>query len=271
MLQLGRGHPHAEPIAVSPPRISPQLSWWLDRLRGEESVADPQRGDSGAGMEASVERGTPATVELTAGHRDAGGSSAEPGRSTEPGAPSGLGETSPEPRLGALQEDCFGEVVLAKLPEPQPLPSYETVEEVKMKPEILLRMCRDILVAPCIDLFASAKHHQFPRYFSADREDDAALGYNAFNYVWSGDVCLYANPPWSLITAVLEKVCRDKSRLLLVTPNWLKAQWFALLTKLAVRQKEWTGKLYLSEQGKLRPVPRWTTLFTYVVGRDANV
>ena len=83
-------------------------------------------------------------------------------------------------------------------------------------------------------------------------------------------MCLYANPPWSLIALVLEKVCRDKSRLLLVTPNWPDAMWFPLLARLAVRQKEWKGKLYLSEEGKLRPVPRWTTLFTYLVGRDVR-
>jgi hypothetical protein len=166
VLQQGRGHPNAEPVAVLPPSISPQLRWWLDRMRGEGFAAEPERGEADRGRGVSAERDTPAAAEQTAGDERTGaeGSSVMP-RSTTVDASGGPGEASPESRLGALQEDCFGEVLLTKLTEPQPLPSFEAVEVVKMKPEILLRMCRDLLVTPCIDLFASAKHHQFPRYF----------------------------------------------------------------------------------------------------------
>ena len=36
MLQQGRGHAFAEEFASKPPSISPQLQWWLDRIRGGE-------------------------------------------------------------------------------------------------------------------------------------------------------------------------------------------------------------------------------------------
>ena len=75
-------------------------------------------------------------------------------------------------------------------------------------------------MAPCIDLFASYRHHQLPRYYSAYEDDPTALGQNAFAYVWDAAVCLYANPPWTLIGRVLAKVAKDGSRVLLVTPHY---------------------------------------------------
>ena len=39
-------------------------------------------------------------------------------------------------------------------------------------------------MAPCIDLFASYRHHQLPRYYSAYEDDPEALGQNAFAYEW---------------------------------------------------------------------------------------
>ena len=54
-------------------------------------------------------------------------------------------------------------------------------------------MCKDLVVAPCIDLFASYKHHQLPRYYSAYEEDYEALGHKAFAYFWDPGICLYLN------------------------------------------------------------------------------
>ena len=48
-------------------------------------------------------------------------------------------------------------------------------------------------MAPCIDLFASYKHHQLPRYYSAYEEDYEALGHKAFAYFWDPGICLYLN------------------------------------------------------------------------------
>ena len=48
-------------------------------------------------------------------------------------------------------------------------------------------------------------------------DDRAALGHNAFAYVWDTGVCLYANPPYTLIGRVLDKIAKDSSRVLLVT------------------------------------------------------
>ena len=74
------------------------------------------------------------------------------------------------------------------------------------------------MVAPCIDLFATAAHHQLPKYITPDANDKEEIGVNAFTYYWDPTLCLYANPPWKLIPYVIAKICNDKARVLLVTP-----------------------------------------------------
>ena len=76
---------------------------------------------------------------------------------------------------------------------------------------------------------------------------------------------MYANPPWTLIGKVLANIAKEGSRVLLVTPYWKGAPWYGLLLELTVRSYEWRGKLYLTEAGNLRPIPKWFTLFSYVV------
>ena len=183
------------------------------------------------------------------------------------GSDGGGGAESPDPPLHVLSEDKYGEVVLERLPGEVELPLFQELEEVKLKPSIFGLMCKELVVAPCIDLFASYRHHQLPRYYSAYVDDRAALGHNAFAYVWDPGVCLYANPPWTLIGRVLAKIAEDGSRVLLVTPHWQEAPWYELLLELTVRSFEWRGKLYLTESGNLRPIPKWYTLFSYVVGK----
>ena len=114
-------------------------------------------------------------------------------------------------------------------------------------------MCKELVVAPCIDLFASNRHHQLPRYYSAYEDDGTALGQNAFAYVWEPGVCLYATQPWTLIGRVLTKIAEDGSRVLLVTPHWKEAPCYELLMELKVRSYEWRGKLYLTEVGICDP------------------
>ena len=85
------------------------------------------------------------------------------------------GAESPDPPLHALSEDKYGEVVLERLPGEVELPLFQELEEVKLKPSIFGLMCKELVVAPCIDLFASYRHYQLPRYYSAYVDDSAEL------------------------------------------------------------------------------------------------
>ena len=60
---------------------------------------------------------------------------------------------------------------------------FQELEEVKLKPSIFVLVCKELVVAPCIDLFASHRHHLLPRYYSAYPDDPDALGQNAFAYL----------------------------------------------------------------------------------------
>ena len=103
----------------------------------------------------------------------------------------GGGAESPDRQLHVLSEDKYGEVVLERLQEEVELQLYHELEEVKLKPSIFGLMCKELVVAPCIDLFASHRHHQLPRYYSAYEDDRMALGHNAFAYVWDpGYACM---------------------------------------------------------------------------------
>ena len=59
---------------------------------------------------------------------------------------------------------------------------------------------------------------------------------------------------------VLSKIEADKVRLMLVVPEWPCAPWFKLFRRLVERHFRVDGPLYLTDDGKLRPAPRWATI-----------
>ena len=122
------------------------------------------------------------------------------------------------------------------------------------------------MVTPCVDVFATAEHHQLPKYIYPDHRDEKAMGCNAFAYKWDPSVTLYANPPWKLIPYVITKIFHDRSRVLLVTPLWVDAPWMETLKEITQRCMVWRKKLYLRNDGSVWKVPHWPTLFSYVVG-----
>ena len=75
-----------------------------------------------------------------------------------------------------------------------------------------------------VDLFASADHHQLPRYLG-QYDDRMAAGTDAFYIDWNTEEKPYANPPWPLLSIVLEKVAHGKVKILMVAPDWPEAEW----------------------------------------------
>ena len=107
-------------------------------------------------------------------------------------------------------------------------------EDVMLAPAIFHAMCQNFDLAPKIDLFATSQHHQLAFYFSPDVTDQYAYGHNAFDYVWDPATVLYANPPWTLLDMVVDKILRDHSRLLLVAPFWKTASWYVRVRPVVV-------------------------------------
>ena len=82
-------------------------------------------------------------------------------------------------------------------------------EQVLLNPEVF-RLARHYLsYKPSAGMFASATHHQLPRYYSKDAADMSSAGVDAFSFDWQSEPAPYFNQPWSVIPAVLAKLRTD--------------------------------------------------------------
>ena len=105
------------------------------------------------------------------------------------------------------------------LPVPQIIFASRADEDVILDHIVFRNVCTYFRISPATDVFASAQHHQLPDYYTADPDDTNALGCNAFAY--RGHLLgAYINPPWSLLSRVLEKIRQDQTYALLVIPKW---------------------------------------------------
>jgi transposase InsO family protein len=78
-----------------------------------------------------------------------------------------------------------------------------------------------------VDTFATSVNTQLTTYFTFELD--------AFKQNWSGHNC-WCNPPWPLISAVIDKVIQDQAVITLVTPYWPDKKWFRLLKHLSIAQ-----------------------------------
>lgn len=127
-------------------------------------------------------------------------------------------------------------------------------EDVMLAPEVFAQACSELKFHPTVDLFANAQHHQVPRYM-APRSDPWASAVDALAHDWRTESRLYSNPPWSMIAQVLEKVAKDKVRMLMVIPEWRTAPWFAQWEQMCVRSVSRTDPVFLDDSGQLRKKP----------------
>jgi hypothetical protein len=84
-----------------------------------------------------------------------------------------------------------------------------------------------------IDLFATAANAKVHRYISW-KQEEAAWSQDAFNSCWSNMSRVYACPPWSLISKVLQKIKQDKVKATVITPFWTSALWYPMITAMSV-------------------------------------
>ena len=84
-----------------------------------------------------------------------------------------------------------------------------------------------------VDLFASRRNAQLPRYFSRWQDPDAAST-NALEQPWGSEVNAYAHPPIVLIPRVLDKLVEDRAEITLVAPVWASQAWLPRLMEMSV-------------------------------------
>ncbi|KAL0170910.1 hypothetical protein M9458_035506, partial [Cirrhinus mrigala] len=100
--------------------------------------------------------------------------------------------------------------------------------EWMLHPEVVKQIWRVFSQAQ-VDLFATQENAQCPHWYSLTHP--APLGLDAMVQMWPR-LRLYAFPPIALLPGVLERVCRDGVRLLLVAPYWPARAWFSDLISL---------------------------------------
>ena len=83
---------------------------------------------------------------------------------------------------------------------------------------------------PDIDLFASRINRQLTRYLPWHPEPEA-MAVNAFSLTWN-DNYFYMFPCFSLAGQVLAKVNRDKTKAVIVVPDWPTQYWYPHLMQM---------------------------------------
>ena len=84
-----------------------------------------------------------------------------------------------------------------------------------------------------VDLFASRRNTQLPRFFSRWLDPDSAAT-DALQRPWQIEGNPYAHPPIVLIPKVLAKLKADKAEITLVAPVWASQPWITDLLQLSV-------------------------------------
>jgi len=85
-----------------------------------------------------------------------------------------------------------------------------------------------------VDLFATELNTRCVRFYSKDLTP-GALGANALHFNWAGENA-WANPPFNLLGAVLDKVIREQLTATVVAPVWKAQPWWARALEACV---EW--------------------------------
>lgn len=134
----------------------------------------------------------------------------------------------------------------------------------QLRPQVFDLLRRSFHFHPTIDLFASARNHQLPRFYSW-RHCAKAVGTNAFAFQWREPAWL--NPPWELAFQALRKVQADGTTALCLLPYWPRAEWWPLFLQLQVTPMQFlNGPLYIGPEETPLPAPKWRSVAVVIRG-----
>ena len=138
-----------------------------------------------------------------------------------------------------LKKDCgrekpekkqIAQIGLRTEPSPprRPVPFWIS-EEYAVLPELVEDILEQFKVRPEVDAFACNGNQQFARWWgpgSLEHED-------AFTCDW-GKELLWANPPFSLLQRVVQKIVKDAAHIVLVVPVWPRKDWYQEAENLSI-------------------------------------
>lgn len=158
----------------------------------------------------------------------------------------------------------------ADLPSRNPM-ALTDKEDWMLRPQLFRWATRKLGLQPNLDLFATRANRLTPEFISREVQP-AAMDCNALSLNWKAlqeHHRLWANPPFSILLEVLQKIKRERLQpLLLVAPRWTSARWRPLLLELSVAHVSLkpTSPIYIRHGTTLAPPPRWTTEVHLVSG-----
>jgi len=123
----------------------------------------------------------------------------------------------------------------AENPADAPSRGVTDASDWMLDPSIFAALCRHFHIHPDVDLFASRLNSQLPQFVSWGPQP-GAMEVDALAINWTA-LCLYAFPPFALLSRVLSKLSQSPGCLiLLIAPVWDAQPWYPLLLRLLVAQ-----------------------------------
>ena len=110
---------------------------------------------------------------------------------------------------------------------------FKEMPDLHLRRQTFLDICR-LWGSPEIDLFASPKSAQLPR-FLAWGEAPSAEAFDALSLPWNFSLA-YAFPPIPLVPRVIKKIRLSTGVIILITPFWTAQTWFPALLSLRVQE-----------------------------------
>ena len=121
---------------------------------------------------------------------------------------------------------------------------------------------------PEVDMFADPELHQLPRWFGP-----GGVCKDAFSTSWDFEIMGlgWANPPFSRLQEVIDKIVHDGCRCVLVVPMWPTCGWYDDVQPYIMKKFYIAAGQKVFHDGKgLVPPTKWP-LWAYVVdGRQGN-
>ena len=110
---------------------------------------------------------------------------------------------------------------------------YWDTERYQVLPEMVEKILTQLEVTPTLDAFADPETHILPRWWG---EGGECL--DAFQTSWLQEVvgCLWANPPFSVLKNVVQKIVQDGAQMVLICPDWRYLKWWKQVQGLVVKE-----------------------------------
>ena len=106
----------------------------------------------------------------------------------------------------------------------------------EVRPETFRKICSTLSFHPTVDLMASRLNTKCDRFYSFRPDpSQGAIDFDALSddKNWASELG-YIAPPEHLVSKVLDKVKRDRARVLLLAPRWTECGWWNTLTNMTI-------------------------------------